>query len=337
MHYLILLQPVHPLYYRPTTVPGGKKKTSVQAADAGRIVCKNTMGAIIFNNIAGFINLIIQAALLLFGVYMFVGLVKNKAPLSNATGSTLFFGILAVAFLIIWTMYYPYYPTMGSSFGVQISALSIGIPGAATFAGISFMNLALMWLQVAAGSKSLKKTGSNLGKKPLVFVVVFSVLFGLIEIIAFAIIDNKTMGSAAALVFIIGIMIAYLVGSQQLADALEGNKKPGAKRSPRIMKIVSTGRNVAYCLMGFVVANVVYAVTSVFKSWMKGTDDEPRRSTAMLYLNMISIPCLIFAINVGVIYEFKYLRSSTAKARGIKIQDKAFTATATSSTTTSGD
>lgn len=265
--------------------------------------------------IGSFINVFIPASLMIFGIHMMLQLKQHNAPLTNATGSTLFFGILSTPFLIMWTAYYLYYPMQGSSIGINTVSLKIGIPGSAVFAAVSFMNLALMWIQVAQSSKSLKKTGSNLGKKPLIMVVTFSILFGLIELICFAIINNNTIGSAVALLFMIAIMVTYLVGSKSLANAIEIGRKPGQKRSPRIVAIINTGRRVAYCLIGFIVFNLMYAAVFTIGDLGVGTDIKAG-SEAIKVLHVLSLIFLILFINLGMMVEFKYLRDTTAKSRG---------------------
>eukprot|EP00947_MAST-08B_sp_MAST-8B-sp1_P006575 g6575.t1 len=270
---------------------------------------------------------------------MFIGLKKKKAPTTNATGSTLFFGIIATFFLILWTVYYLWFPFQGASAGINTASLSIGIPGSACFAAISFMNLALMWLQVAAGSKSLKKTGSNLGKKPLIIVIVFSVLFCLLMVIFFGPVNNKTVGSAIALIFIIGIMAAYLIGSKDLANALENNLKPGQKRSPRVLRIIKTGRDVAWCLISFVVFNLGYAVVFTLKNLAVPTDgdNKPAPAAALNPIHSIAITGLIMSINAGVVVEFLYLADATAKSRGVVVKAKAMATATTSGNTTVSD
>ena len=283
------------------------------------------VGMSAFNIIFAFINLSFEFPLLFFAIYMFASLIKKKQPVTNATGSTMFFAILGLIFLVFWTVYYLQVPIGGDSTAVSILSLSVGIPGSATFAGISFMNLALMWMQVAASSKTLRKGKSNLGKGPTVLVVTFSCLFGIIEVVCFGIIDNKTIGSAVALLFIIAIMISYLVGSAKLASALAG-AGVGSKKSPRIMRIVVTGRRVAYALIGFIMFNVIYAVTTVLKSHHK---------VWAQWLNVPMIAFIIMSINVAYIYELRYLRDSTARVRGVAVKQDLNATTSANTTTVS--
>ena len=77
----------------------------------------------------------------------------------------------------------------------KIAMDKLGIPCFALFFCVSFLNLSLMWTYIAMRSKSMKKGKANLSKKLLISIVVISGVFGILEFVAFGILQNQTIGA----------------------------------------------------------------------------------------------------------------------------------------------
>ena len=77
----------------------------------------------------------------------------------------------------------------------KISMDKLGIPCFALFFCVSFLNLSLMWAYIAMRSKSMKKGKANLSNKLLISIVVISCVFGILEFVAFGILQNNTIGA----------------------------------------------------------------------------------------------------------------------------------------------
>ena len=302
------------LYSHDHTPPGGaacEEKTPdircLYGGDEYRPCARHDIPLIVIIVAGGFINIVVSFLLWFSSIYLIGSLVKHKALTTNATGSTLFFTVLAVGFLILWTVYYIRFPLAGSDDVVGILSLSVGIPGAAMFSTISFMNLSLMWVQVAASSKSLRKGRSNLGRKPQILIAVFSSVFAIIEILCFGVFELKTVGSAVSLLFIIGIVIAFQVGSRRLAAAT--SVSGATKRSRAISRIITTARNVSFTLFVFIIANLIYATATIMDGF------EP---SFWVWLNLPTVVIGILpTLNVAVYIQLRYIQSSTAFSRHV--------------------
>ena len=187
-------------------------------------------------------------------IVLLVSLKRHGAPILNAAGSTLISVTLASFFAGLWFAQHLVVIATGS--GWFIIFRNIGIPAAAVFGSAAYLNLALVWIQVAAASKSLARTGSNISRNQVIFVAAFCSAFAVVEIVCFAILQQPSIGAGAALLFIIVIMVLYLVGGRRLVQATRGpdNSTP---LPPRLRRVVTTSRNIAIFLVAFILSNVL--------------------------------------------------------------------------------
>ena len=284
------------------------------------------------------INMSMQAVILFLGLKIIVGLVRGGQTLKNATGSTLIFAILGTIAMILWTLQYaasyaaPATHTMRS---INMVSFDVGIPAAAVLVATACMNLSLMWIQVAQSAKSLKRSGSNLGRKPQIVVAVVAITFGLVEIVCFAIINRNDIGAAISLLFFLGMGGTFIVGSRRLAFAIGGAaadnsvpSMPGSARSsrpkkstnqssPRLRGIVKLGRRIGINVFIYCIFAIMYTAVRMTRSWGYGTNDKPAPFPAWPAVEQICVFGLIFSVNVILAHLMGYVKDVTAVKRGV--------------------
>jgi hypothetical protein len=97
-------------------------------------------------------------------IYLIAGLRSKGADICNATGSTIIFSACLFPMMLLWYSFFFFTPLLGGH-DMSVLSLAIGLPGMGTFMLIAWLNLALMWIQVAESSKSLKSSGKNISNK----------------------------------------------------------------------------------------------------------------------------------------------------------------------------
>ena len=278
--------------------------------------------------IGTYIEIISTFLLVFFGIYLLVGLIIKKNSLKNTTGSTLINLVLAGFFQILWEIAYPI-AIQGKTFAwLDDVGVSVGLCFTAVFACFGMMNLSLMWLDVARASKTMKKSGTNLSKKPLIVVIVISILFFIVMTLFWTILKNYMAGGLAAIAFMLSIGISYLIGARELDSVMSGASKE--KKSPRLLKIINTARQMFGFVILFVISDVVYALTS---------NARPRNGAAAVYIHLIAI-LLIMGSNIIIFwYVLEYIRDTTLVKRGFKRKEgsKGGTSATSATTTTAAD
>eukprot|EP00947_MAST-08B_sp_MAST-8B-sp1_P004903 g4903.t1 len=249
----------------------------------------------------------------------------HGVPLGNALGSTLTTTTIGLPFFFIWHFYYGVTVHLGG-FGLEIASFAIGVPGAGAFGTIAFLNLALMWLQVAESSKTMKKTGSNVSGKFKIFVICFSVLITIMLFVLMGALAMYTIGALCVIVFLILIAVAYLVGSRKLVNVMSSGAAKGKKKSPRLMLIVRTARVIASMILGGLVFEIVYIVLTLMDPTTPGLRFVPNFCIAVFNTALV--------IAVGQICRFIQVTSATK--RGVKVAAKG-TASNSTVASTSGD
>lgn len=270
-----------------------------------------------------FIEIFMIACLFFFGIYLMIGLKTNKAGLLNVPGTTLINATLALVFTLVWAISYPIMILGKTFFWLDDIGIPVGLAFMAVFATIGFLNLALMWLEVAFASKTMKKTGANLSKKPLIFVCAFSTFSFLLILVLMTIMRSYMIGGGCAVIIIIAVAVIYLVGARELDLVMSsGSKGP---KSPRLLKIISTARQMFACMMIFVVSDLIFAVSGTWRSV---------RGTAPQWLHVIGISLILLSLIVSLGILIEYVRDSTLVKRGFKRKAGSKNVTATGNTTT---
>lgn len=270
------------------------------------------------------VEIIVTVVLLAFGIYLVVGLAKNKVSFKNSTGVCIICLVVAGFMQFIWEISYPITIQAYTFVWLTNVGLPVGLCFTAVFACFGMMTLSLMWLEVARASKTMKKSGVNLSKKPLIVVIVVSVLFFILMTLFWTILRDYQSGGLTAIVFLLAISISYLIGAREL-DQVMSSTKMGGKKSPRLLKIISTARRIFGCVIFFIVADVFYALT---------TPGRTRAPSATNYLHILGVLC-IMASNIGIFYlAMSYIQDVTLVKRGFTRSESSKTATGTSAATT---
>ena len=259
-----------------------------------------------------------------FCIYLILGIKKKKEPLFNVAGTTLINATIGTFFAILFCISYPVMFGSTSWFYLDNVGIPVGLTFMAVFGCISFLNLALMWLEVSFASKTMKKTGRNLSKKPLIFVIVFDIVIFLFLLIMMTILKDYFIGGAISIVFIIVIMVLYLAGARELDQVMSaGSKGP---KSPRLLAITKTARQMFGCMLFFVIIDIVYAVAAGPRS--------PRPALTQV-LHVVGIVGILGSWNVQLGIIIEYIRDATLVKRGFKRKAGSKMATTQGSGTTS--
>eukprot|EP00947_MAST-08B_sp_MAST-8B-sp1_P005174 g5174.t1 len=201
-----------------------------------------------------------------FALYLIIGLKRNGESLLSVAGTTLISAACGTPFQVMWAIAYPFdmiNPPTWSNLGTY--GIPFGLGFCSIFQIISLLNIALMWYSVAKASKTMKRTGRNLSAKYRIYVAIYCFLSFLILFVLLTIMENYTIGSGVAIIIFIGIGIAYALGARELRLVLSttGDK---TKRSPRLLKILSTSRKMQIVLWAQILAQLVFAGTFMFRS-----------------------------------------------------------------------
>ena len=199
-----------------------------------------------------------------FCIRLAVQLKMNGAVLNNAVGHTIISAIIGLPFFFLWHLYYGITVHLGS-FAWQRAAFGIGAPVAGAFGSIAFLNLALMWTQVAESSRAMKKTGVAISGKFKIFVLCFSVLIFVMLVVLMSALEKYTYGALCVTVFLILIAVAYLCGSRKLATVMTGSMLATTgstmdRKPARLVHIIRTARVTAGLILGGVASEAVFIV-----------------------------------------------------------------------------
>lgn len=101
---------------------------------------------------------------------------KRKKKLTrNATSTAMVFNALSSVMWLPISLGYSLAIWLGN-WHISDNMASASIPFLFSFIGIAYMNISIIWIQVASASKSMRQASSNLSKKAWLYVAVTSVL-----------------------------------------------------------------------------------------------------------------------------------------------------------------
>ncbi len=293
----------------------------VQTEGDGRKPCGALRPGVYVTVTLAFMNLLIAIVSVGGGLWMLYGLRRHGASLTNATGSTIIFGILTEPFLIIWTIYFLVNPLSGLGHipWLDLLSLRIGLTGVGILGPTAAMNLGLMWLQVAQSAKSLTKGRKSLSRKASIFVAIFAGVFGLM-LCVLAVLSQFTILGGLSTLFLLGIGLAYVGGARRLTNVL--GSTGGNRKSSKIKLVLKTAHRSAAAILLYVVMAVTYTVSEIMRGL--GRPDGSGKPAVFPFINVLKqlgLVGLVFSVNLLVIITFRYLKSVTAASRGIKIAD----------------
>eukprot|EP00947_MAST-08B_sp_MAST-8B-sp1_P006643 g6643.t1 len=251
---------------------------------------------------------------------------KGNFKINNAVGSTLIVATIAQVICMLWTLDGAIILASGSSIYGQVVSAPILTPLAGFFNIVAYFNISLMWVQVAQSSKSLKKTGANLGKKPLIFVITNATIFGLGLILFNSVFYNQLVGAALALVFSIIVLMTYIIGGRELALALGGGAE-GAK-SPKVQLVIRTSRRMSIGVTVFIVAFICNVPTRLGN--LKSAAWRP--AVYVLTYDILAKGAVWVTQLIGVLY----ISEATRGQRGMKARVGTSASTGKGSSTTVG-
>jgi hypothetical protein len=185
-------------------------------------------------------------------------------------------------------------------------SFQIGLPLMASFLLTSWMNLALMWVQLAENSKTLKSSGKNISSKFRVWVIGISVFGTLCMLVFISILGMNVVGGGLAALFLVFIAILYLVGAAKLKGAMSGG---GSAATKKIDKIILTARKVSALIFFAIIGDVLYIGLIPIL--------QPFPSSGIMFLQAAFLWVWQFGLLAagGVIVFF--IQEVTQKARGV--------------------
>ena len=193
------------------------------------------------------------------------GRIFSKCCRLNAAGSTLVVGSFGLIFHLLWLCEAPVIlANRDVEYGLLISNF-VWIPLSAFFNMSSYLNVSLVWIEVAIASKTVAKASSNLQRRSLIFVVVCCSVFAA-GLIVIAITGQTQFSPFLAVIFGILVTSSFLTGGRMLAGLLHqaeaqarGKSVKTRPRSPRIVSIIGTARK-----MGTVIG--LFAFTAIIST-----------------------------------------------------------------------
>ena len=289
----------------------------VQTESDGRKSCGALRPGAYVTIALAFMNLLMEIVSLGGGLWLFCGLKRHGASLTNATGSTIFFGILTEPFLVIWTIYFIASPLSGLGHirWLDLLSLQIGLTGVGILGPTAAMNLGLMWLQVAQSAKSLTKGSKNLSRKASIFVAIFAVVFGLM-LCVLAVLRQFAIAGGLSTLFLLGIGLAYVCGARKLTQVI--GSTGGNRKAPKIKLILKTAYRAAAAILFYVVIAVIFTVSDLMRSL--GRPDGSGKPAVFPFINVLKqlgLFGLIFSVNMILSISLYYLKFATAVSRRV--------------------
>lgn len=155
--------------------------------------CSNLVWGYIIVSIMIFITIGAMLGISLYSCKVIYSMKKRKKSLKNAVGTTIVFSLIAQIFIPQWFMYYGLTGYIGS-YAIEKWCFAVGLSIGVGVGIVAFLNLSLMWLQVAESSKTLKKAGSNLVGKYRTFVMIFAPFQFILLVVLIAILSMFATG-----------------------------------------------------------------------------------------------------------------------------------------------
>ena len=193
--------------------------------------------------------------MMLWAIYLLISLKRNRQSLTNAAGSTLISTVFSSFCAAGWFSQYIFTAATQSGWYLSVMCYLVFLPTTAVFASSAFLNVSLMWIKVAAASRSLKSAGVNLSRRMVVFVFVFCVIFFVAMVICCGVLQSPTIGAGVAVLFLLIIMGLYLVGGHKLVVAMRGSGH--GSTSVRLKRILRTSRLMVGALAFFILMNIL--------------------------------------------------------------------------------
>ncbi len=245
-------------------------------------------------------------AMLGFEVYLILGLKAAGASLLTTTGTTLISATAGTFFGLMFCASYPIMYAAKSWWYLDNIGVPVGLTFMACFGCTAFLNVALMWLDVARSSKTLRKTGTNISRGPRRFVAAFVLVIFVFLVITMGILKDYFIGGAISIIFIIIIAVIYAVGARELEQAMSTSGQ-GRRKSSQLQKIISTSRRMQAIMYTFIVVDVVYALSSGYRDV---------RPIFALWVHMFGVVGILGSWVGQLATVIDYVRDATLITRG---------------------
>lgn len=178
---------------------------------------------------------------------------------------------------------------------VNTTVKRVGITITGTFSVCAWLNISLMWIEMAKASKQLKQGGQNLDRFKNM-VIGLSVLFAVVNVALMNI--NTNYAGYWSIIYVFGICITYKIGSRKLSQVLLNSKVPGSKE--KVAAITGTSNKLCIFLVLYVIGGIAFGVGR--SAWIK-----------VVAANSMVVFCLLAHL-VAQAYTLRLTRSRVGKS-----------------------